>query len=77
MLRNDLVKVDIFDNEIGNIEKMDAHTQAIMHRAFSVFLVNSKGEIYMYFSQHTSSVMSGNHLWVVHMKDWATPDWDS
>lgn len=40
-------------------------------------VVNSKGEIYMYFSQHTSSVMSGNHLWVVHMKDWVTPDWDS
>ncbi len=45
MLRNDLVKVDIFDNEIGTIEKMDAHTQPILHRAFSVFLVNSKGEI--------------------------------
>jgi len=40
-------------------------------------VVNSKGEIYMYFSQHTSSVMSGNHLWVVHMKDWITPEWDS
>ncbi len=40
-------------------------------------VVNSKGEIYMYFSQHTSSVIEGNHVWVIHMKDWVTPDWDS
>ncbi len=40
-------------------------------------VVDSKGDIYMYFSQHTSSVIEGNHLWVIHMKDWVTPDWDS
>ncbi len=40
-------------------------------------VVNSKGEIYLYFSQHTSSVIEGNHVWVIHMKDWVTPDWDS
>lgn len=45
MERNDLVKVDIFDNELGSIEKMDAHIKPILHRAFSVFLVNSKGEL--------------------------------
>ncbi len=40
-------------------------------------VVDSKGDIYLYFSQHVSSVMNGNHVWVVHMKDWVTPDWDS
>ncbi len=40
-------------------------------------VVDSKGDIYMYFSQHTNSVMSGNHVWVIHMKDWVTPDWDT
>ncbi|MBE5732146.1 MAG: hypothetical protein E7353_03825 [Clostridiales bacterium] len=40
-------------------------------------VVDSKGDIYMYFSQHTSSVIKGNFLWVVHMKDWITPDWDT
>ncbi len=40
-------------------------------------VVDSKGDIYMYFSQHTSSVIKGNYLWVVHMKDWITPDWDT
>ena len=40
-------------------------------------VVDSKGDIYMYFSQHTNSVMSGNHVWVIHMKDWVTPEWDT
>lgn len=40
-------------------------------------VVDSKGDIYMYFSQHTNSVMKGNHVWVIHMKDWVTPEWDT
>lgn len=45
MERNDLVRVDIFDNELGPIEKMDAHTSPVLHRAFSVFLINNKKEM--------------------------------
>lgn len=45
MERNDLVRVDIFDNELGTIEKMDAHLTPVLHRAFSVFLINEKGEM--------------------------------
>ena len=40
-------------------------------------VVDSKGDIYLYFSQHTSSVIKGNHLWVVRMKDWVSPDWNT
>ena len=35
-----IIKVDISDNYIDEIEKLDAHTQPILHRAFSVFLYN-------------------------------------
>lgn len=45
MERNTIVKVDIFDNEIGEIEKMEAHLTPVLHRAFSVYIINSKGEM--------------------------------
>jgi isopentenyl-diphosphate delta-isomerase len=35
-----VVLVDSNDNEIGFMEKMEAHKQAKLHRAFSVFLFN-------------------------------------
>ena len=35
-----IIKVDINDNYVGEIEKLNAHTQPILHRAFSVFLYN-------------------------------------
>ena len=37
-MNNELIKVDIFDNKIGNISKEDAHKKPVLHRAFSVFL---------------------------------------
>lgn len=37
--------VDKEDNEIGSIEKMEAHRLGLLHRAFSVFVKNTKGEI--------------------------------
>ena len=37
-----IIKVDIFDNEIGEIEKLEAHKSPILHRAFSVFLVDGE-----------------------------------
>ena len=33
-----IIKVDIDDNQIGEIEKLEAHKTPILHRAFSVFL---------------------------------------
>ena len=35
-----IIKVDINDNELGEIEKLQAHRSPILHRAFSVFLVD-------------------------------------
>ena len=40
-----VILVDERDDEVGTMEKMEAHRQGILHRAFSILLFNSKGEI--------------------------------
>lgn len=39
-----VILVDETDSEIGFMEKLEAHQKAILHRAISVFICNSKGE---------------------------------
>jgi isopentenyl-diphosphate delta-isomerase len=41
----EVVLVNEFDVEVGTMEKMEAHKKGLLHRAFSVILVNSKGEL--------------------------------
>ncbi|MFY8108367.1 MAG: isopentenyl-diphosphate Delta-isomerase [Bacteroidia bacterium] len=41
----EVILVDEHDNEIGLMEKMEAHEKALLHRAFSVFVFNKKGEL--------------------------------
>ena len=40
-----VILVDINDIAIGSMEKLEAHLQGKLHRAFSVFIFNSKGEL--------------------------------
>lgn len=40
-----VILVDESDHPIGVMEKMEAHEKALLHRAFSVFLFNDKGEM--------------------------------
>lgn len=40
-----VILVDQYDNAIGTMEKLDAHKKGVLHRAFSVFVFNSKGEL--------------------------------
>lgn len=40
-----VILVDRKDNAIGTQEKLKAHQQGQLHRAFSVFVFNSKGEL--------------------------------
>ncbi len=40
-----VILVDESDNELGTEEKMKAHVENVMHRAISVFVFNSKGEM--------------------------------
>ncbi len=41
----DVILVDENDVAIGRMEKMEVHRKALLHRAFSVFIFNSKGEM--------------------------------
>ncbi len=41
----EVILVDQDDNAIGTMEKMEAHHKGLLHRAFSVVIFNSKGEI--------------------------------
>ncbi len=45
MKNETLILVDNFDNALGEIEKMEAHKLGVLHRAFSVFILNSKNEL--------------------------------
>ena len=40
-----VILVDEQDNEVGTMEKMEAHQKGRLHRAFSILLFNSKGEV--------------------------------
>jgi isopentenyl-diphosphate Delta-isomerase len=40
-----VILVDQDDNAIGTMEKLEAHRKGILHRAFSILLFNSNGEL--------------------------------
>ena len=42
-----VILVDEQDNPIGLMEKQAAHLEPHLHRAFSIFIFNSKGELLM------------------------------
>jgi isopentenyl-diphosphate Delta-isomerase len=56
-----VVLVDKDDNSIGTMEKLEAHRKGILHRAFSILLFNSKGELLLQ-KRATSKYHSGG-LW--------------
>jgi isopentenyl-diphosphate delta-isomerase len=43
-----VVLVDPEDRPLGTMEKMEAHRQGRLHRAFSVFVFNSKGDLLLH-----------------------------
>lgn len=43
-----VILVDEHDNEVGTMEKMEAHTSGTLHRALSVFVFNSEGKWLMH-----------------------------
>ena len=58
---SDIVLVDIFDNVIGKGLKMDVHKKGLLHRAFSVFIVNDKNE--MLLQKRAESKYHSAGLW--------------
>jgi isopentenyl-diphosphate delta-isomerase len=45
MDNGEVILVDENDTPVGVAEKMEAHQQGVLHRAFSIFIFNSKGEM--------------------------------
>ena len=56
-----VILVDEKDNEIGSMEKIEAHEKALLHRAFSIFVFNKKGE--MMLQQRAFSKYHSPGLW--------------
>lgn len=56
-----LILVDENDREIGNCEKMETHEKTLLHRAFSILVFNSKGELML--QQRARSKYHCGGLW--------------
>lgn len=57
----DVILVNELDEELGRMEKIKAHRQGLLHRAFSIFIFNCKGE--MLLQQRASSKYHSPDLW--------------
>ena len=44
----EVILVDEHDVQTGTMEKMEVHQKALLHRAFSVFIFNDKGEMLLH-----------------------------
>ncbi|QNM87070.1 isopentenyl-diphosphate Delta-isomerase [Polaribacter pectinis] len=60
-MEEQVVLVDEKDNKIGLMPKMEAHEKAVLHRAFSVFVFNEKGELML--QQRAASKYHSPLLW--------------
>ena len=56
-----VILVNEQDEPVGTMEKMEAHQKAMLHRAFSVFIFNNKGE--MLLQQRASRKYHSGGLW--------------
>lgn len=59
--KQEVILVNEQDEEIGTMEKMEAHQKAVLHRAFSVFIFNTKGE--MLLQQRATNKYHSAGLW--------------
>lgn len=56
-----VILVDQHDIPIGTMEKLEAHKKGILHRAFSILLFNSKGELLL--QKRSASKYHSGSLW--------------
>jgi len=57
----DVILVDEQDNPVGTMGKMEVHEKALLHRAFSVFIFNTKGE--MLLQKRAATKYHSGGLW--------------
>lgn len=60
-MTSDVILVDEKDREIGTMEKMEAHVTGSLHRAFSIFIFNSKHELLL--QKRAAGKYHSNGLW--------------
>ena len=56
-----VILVNENDQEIGTMEKMEAHQKGLLHRAFSIVIFNSKGELLL--QKRAQSKYHSGGLW--------------
>ena len=61
MSEEKVILVDKNDNQVGLMPKLEAHEKGILHRAFSVFIFNSKYELLL--QKRASSKYHSGGLW--------------
>jgi isopentenyl-diphosphate Delta-isomerase len=60
-MKEEIILVNEQDEELGVMDKMEAHRQGLLHRAFSIFIFNEKGE--MLLQQRASSKYHSAGKW--------------
>lgn len=58
---DEVILVNERDEPVGTMEKMEAHRKALLHRAFSIFIFNSRGE--MLLQQRALNKYHSGGLW--------------
>jgi len=61
MENEEVILVNENDVTVGAMEKMEAHREAVLHRAFSIFIFNAKGE--MLLQQRAINKYHSGGLW--------------
>jgi len=61
MLEEQVILVNEKDEQIGTMPKLEAHEKGVLHRAFSVFVLNDSGELMM--QQRAASKYHSPLLW--------------
>lgn len=56
-----LILVDHNDRQVGKMEKMEVHRLGLLHRAFSIFIFNTRGELLL--QQRADSKYHSGGLW--------------
>ncbi len=57
----EVILVNETDEPTGTMEKMEVHRKGLLHRAFSIFIFNNKGE--MLLQQRSSGKYHNGELW--------------
>lgn len=61
MSATEVILVNESDEAIGTMEKIEAHRKALLHRAFSIFILNDRGE--MLLQQRADNKYHSPGLW--------------